>query len=135
MPNTTALPTLNLVGAGRVAQTLASLWQAQNTTFAIQDVLTTSMHTAQAACSVIGAGQPVAQMQAMRDADVWMLAVPDAQLAACAQALAVARTDQSAQQGAANAPPPTVFHCSGAEGAAVLAPLAALGWQVASAHW
>ena len=72
-----AVPTLNLVGAGRVAQTLASLWRAHNI-FALQDVLTTSLPSAQAACGVIGAGQPVSEMQAMRNADVWMLAVPDA---------------------------------------------------------
>ncbi len=138
-------PALNIVGAGRVAQTLASLWHTQGS-FAIQDVLTTSMDSAQAACAVIGAGQAVAQMQAMRAADVWMLAVPDAQLAACARALAAAWTARdaadtaqqppAAHQNATNptAHAPIVFHCSGAQGAATLAPLAALGWQVASAH-
>lgn len=129
MPHTNTLPTLNLVGAGRVAQTLASLWRAQNT-FAIQDVLTTALHSAQAAVGVIGAGQAVAQMQALRDADVWMLAVPDAQLAACAQTLAAACADRAVAASGA----PIVFHCSGAQGASSLAPLAALGWQVASAH-
>ena len=130
----TVMRTLNIVGAGRVAQTLASLWQTQNT-FAIQDVLTRSLHSAQAACEVIGAGRAVAQMQAMRDADVWMLAVPDAQLADCAQALAAARTERNSPPDAAVATRTRiVFHCSGAQGAAVLAPLAALGWQVASAH-
>ncbi|QTN26969.1 DUF2520 domain-containing protein [Rhodoferax sp. AJA081-3] len=124
------LPTLNLVGAGRVAQTLASLWLAQGSSFAIQDVLTTSLASAQAACRVIGAGQAVAQIQAMRDADVWMLAVPDAQLTACAQALAAVRADRKVAEGRS----PIVFHCSGAQGASTLAPLAALGWQVASAH-
>lgn len=128
-----AVPTLNLVGAGRVAQTLASLWRAHNI-FALQDVLTTSLPSAQAACGVIGAGQPVSEMQAMRNADVWMLAVPDAQLAACAQALAAACTKSGTTTGAAPALPPIAFHCSGAQGAATLAPLAARGWHVASAH-
>lgn len=119
------MQTLNIVGAGRVGQTLASLWQAQRT-YAIQDVLTRSLRSAEAACGVIGAGRAAAQMDAMRDADVWMLAVPDAQLVTCAQALAVARgTSKHA---------PIVFHCSGAQSATTLAPLAALGWQVASAH-
>jgi predicted short-subunit dehydrogenase-like oxidoreductase (DUF2520 family) len=57
-----------------------------------------------------------------------MLAVPDAQLAACAQALAAAHTVT------ADLNTPIVFHCSGAQSAATLAPLAALGWHVASAH-
>jgi predicted short-subunit dehydrogenase-like oxidoreductase (DUF2520 family) len=116
------LKTLNLVGAGRVGQTLARLWQ-QQATFAIQDVLTTTPASAQAACAAIGAGRPVADVRAMRPADVWMLAVPDAQLPQAAQTLA-----------AALAEPALAFHCSGALGSAQLAPLAVLGWQTASAH-
>ena len=139
------MPTLNIVGAGRVAQTLASLWHTQNT-FAIQDVLTTSRASAQAACEVIGAGRAIAQLQDLRSADIWMLAVPDAQLAACAQALAALQQGPWSQgmpsplvsppQGSPQptTAPPIAFHCSGAQGADVLAPLAAQGWQVASAH-
>ena len=141
----TAMRTLNIVGAGRVGQTLASLWHVQGS-FAIQDVLTTSLPSAEAASAVIGAGQAVAQMQAMRAADVWMLAVPDAQLAACAQTLAAVWTARSAAQPTqapctahpkATSPTdnaPIVFHCSGAQSAATLGPLAALGWHAASAH-
>lgn len=131
-PAETHLPTLNLVGAGRVGQTLAHLWH-QNRLFAVQDVLTTSMASAQDACAVIGAGRAVASLQAMRRADVWMLAVPDAHIAACAQALADA-TDATAATANAKSTPPVAFHCSGAQSAATLAPLAARGWQVASAH-
>ena len=129
------LPTLNIVGAGRVGQTLASLWHTQGT-FVIQDVLTTSMTSAQAACAVIGAGQAVDQVQAMRAADVWMLAVTDAQLAASAQAVATAWITRGTPADRAQQPvnAPIVFHCSGAQGAATLAPLNALGWRVASAH-
>lgn len=144
MPNSThaapCLPTLNLVGAGRVAQTLASLWHRHGS-FAVQDVLTTSVLSAQDACNVIGAGQAVAQIEAMRSADVWLLGVPDAQLAACAHALAQAAVKSTHPCPEASFTPhtdgvtsPIVFHCSGAQSAASLAPLAALGWQVASAH-
>ncbi|MDP3650204.1 MAG: DUF2520 domain-containing protein [Rhodoferax sp.] len=140
-----ALHTLNLVGAGRVGQTLARLWQQQGT-FAIQDVLTTSQASAQSACDFIGAGTPVAAPQAMRPAEVWMLAVPDAQLAQVAQALAQTATPLPAPlagldaSGGPQRPPApcgagtVVFHCSGALGAEQLAPLAALGWHTASAH-
>lgn len=125
------LPTLNLVGGGRVAQTLAHLWQQQDA-FAVQNVLTRSLSSAQAACTRIGAGRAVADLQAMGTADFWMLAVPDAELANCARALAAtaAASDFSHPSGSA----PVVFHCSGAQSAATLAPLAALGWQTASAH-
>jgi predicted short-subunit dehydrogenase-like oxidoreductase (DUF2520 family) len=118
------LRTMNLIGGGRVGQTLARLWALQNA-FAVQDVLTTSLATAQLAIDYIGTGHAVDQSHAMRGADVWMLAVPDAHIATVAQQMA----DQLK-----NAPPAIAFHCSGALGAAVLEPLAALGWGVASAH-
>ncbi len=123
------LPTLNLVGAGRVAQTLATLWHRCGT-FAVQDVLTTSLDSAQSACAVIGSGQAVASLPSMRPADVWMLAVTDAQIAGCAQSLA----QQFAHKRQATGTAPIVFHCSGAQSSATLAPLTALGWRVASAH-
>lgn len=144
MPNSTRatphLPTLNLIGAGRVAQTLASLWHAQGI-FAVQDVLTTSLRSAQGACNVIGAGQALVQMKTMRSADLWLLGVPDAQIADCAQVLAQAAgnpvrpsTGTSSHTDAGGVTQPIVFHCSGAQSTASLAPLAALGWRVASAH-
>lgn len=116
------MSTLNLVGCGRVGQTLARLWQQQHT-FVIQDVLTTSLSSARAACDFIGAGQPVPTLAAMRPADVWLLGTPDAQLPAVAQALA----DRAL-------PAAVVFHCSGALDIGLLAPLAAQGWHSASAH-
>ena len=130
-PPSERLPTLNLVGAGRVAQTLAHLWQRQDT-FAIQDVLTRSLSSAQAACTTIVAGRAVADLEAMGTADFWMLAVPDAELAHCAHALAATACASGFSQPSGIAP--IVFHCSGAQSAAALAPLAALGWQTASAH-
>ena len=123
------LPTLNLIGAGRVAQTLASLWHREGQ-FAIQDVLTTSLASAQLACLPIGAGQAVDSLQAMRRADVWMLAVTDAQIADCARSLA----ERFAHDHQASSTAPIIFHCSGAQSVASLAPLAALGCHVASAH-
>lgn len=138
----------NVVGAGRVGQTLARLWH-HRAHFAIADVCTTTLASAQAACATIGAGHPVAAIAAMGPADVWMLAVPDAQLATCAKALADHHATHSTSQPATNPPAPhpaaphrqrqpipapLVFHCSGAHSSAVLAPLADRGWRVASAH-
>ena len=118
------LPTLNLLGAGRVGRTLGRLWQSHGV-LQLQDVLTTSRASAQAAVRFIGAGRVVDALAEMRPADYWFLAVPDRQIAASAAALASARRD---------APPALAFHASGALAAAELAPLQALGWQVASAH-
>ena len=144
------LPTLNLIGAGRVGQTLARLW-TQAGMFAVQDVLTTSRASAQAACDFIGAGSPAPSLSAMRNADVWLIATTDAQIATAAAALAAqmsharagnkesglvpSETNTPSDPGAEGLRrPPTTFHCSGALPASVLAPLGALGWQVASAH-
>jgi predicted short-subunit dehydrogenase-like oxidoreductase (DUF2520 family) len=118
-------PTLNLVGAGRVGQTLAHLWH-QRGTYIIQDVLTTHPESAQAACVAIGAGNAVNHGDAMRPADVWMLAVPDAHIASAAMQLQNTWRDGT--------PSPVAFHCSGALAAAQLAPLADKGWHTASAH-
>ena len=125
------MQTLNLIGAGRVGQTIARLWQNSGR-FALHDVLTQSATSAQSACDFIGAGHPVTQLAQMRAADVWMLAVPDAQIAALAGALAIHA--QTRNKAAPTPCAPIVFHCSGAQSSALLAPLSALGWQTASAH-
>jgi predicted short-subunit dehydrogenase-like oxidoreductase (DUF2520 family) len=116
--------TLNLIGCGRVGQTLARLWTQQRT-LALHDVCTTRLDRAQAAVALVGAGHAVDVLATMRPAPLWMLAVPDAQLPSVAQALA---------QQQRHAPPALAFHCSGALDTQVLEPLHAIGWQVASAH-
>lgn len=118
--------TLNLVGCGKVGKTLGRLWQ-QHQTLQIQDVLTTSAASAQAAVDFIGAGRAVNELSAMRPADLWLLAVPDRQIAVSAQALAAAITTQAQS-------PALAFHASGALTAGELQALQALGWQTASAH-
>lgn len=120
--------TLNIVGAGRVGQTLAHLWHAQGA-LQVQDVMTTSVASAQAACAFIGTGTPVATMTDLRPADVWMFATPDAQIAS-----AVAQLVKEAPAVQHTSAQPIAFHCSGAQSSELLDPLAACDWQVASAH-
>lgn len=117
------LPTLNLIGAGRVGQTLAH-WAKKSQALHVQDVLTTSLASAQAACTFIGEGNAVSHMQSMRAADVWLIATPDAHISAVAQALADCIGDT----------PTLVFHCSGALGSSALEPLKIHGVLLASAH-
>jgi len=141
-------PSLNLVGAGRVGQTLARLWM-QAGVFAVQDVLTRSSASAQAACDFIGAGTTARSLDTMRPADIWLIATADAQIAASAAALAAQApamvplapaspsNPKDLSDPASRATPATssiAFHCSGALGADQLAPLAALGWHTASVH-
>jgi predicted short-subunit dehydrogenase-like oxidoreductase (DUF2520 family) len=127
------MQTLNIIGAGRVGQTLGRLWHTSGE-FAIQDVLTNSAASAQAACAFIGAGTPVTRNASMRPADVWMLAVPDAQIAAAASTHAASATPGADTSSAPAPRAPIVFHCSGAQSAASLSPLTDLGWHSASAH-
>lgn len=117
-----APPTLNLIGGGRVARTLGRLWHGRGL-LRVQDVLTTRAGTARAAVDFIGGGRAVDTLAGMRPADVWLLAVPDRQIAASATQLAVH-----------GFPAATAFHASGALPAAELAPLLAAGWRIASAH-
>jgi predicted short-subunit dehydrogenase-like oxidoreductase (DUF2520 family) len=93
--------------------------------YQIQDVLTRSEVSAAAAITFIGVGRAITQLADLHPADLWLLAVPDAQIAVAAQALA-----DSSMAGT----PALAFHCSGALCASELAPLRARGWQIASAH-
>ena len=119
------MKTFNVIGCGRVGQTLAALLH-QRGQVQVQDLYSRSFSSAEQAAKFVGAGQPVAELAQMRTADVWLLSVPDAQVGAAAQALAEAQGSKMA--GA------IVFHNSGFLSAAVLQPLQALGCHVASAH-
>jgi predicted short-subunit dehydrogenase-like oxidoreductase (DUF2520 family) len=119
------LTSFNVIGCGRVGQTLAALLHQRGQVL-VQDLYSRSFSSAEQAATFVGAGQPVANLADMRAADVWLLSVPDAQVAAAAQALADA---QGAKLAGA-----IVFHNSGFLSAAVLQPLQALGCHVASAH-
>ena len=116
-------PTLNLIGAGHVGRVLGRLFAASGT-FVVQDVLTRSRGSAEQACAFIGAGRALADPGEMRPADAYLLAVGDDQIGPACAALA-------AQVPLAGA---LVFHCSGAKASSELAPAAAAGALVASAH-
>lgn len=119
----TAAPTLNLIGAGRVGGTLAQLWAAQGV-FRLQAVLSRSAQAAHGLVGSLGQGQVVTELATMLAADVWLLAVPDTQIASVATALA----------DVPGLPPAIAWHCSGFLAAGELAPLQACGWAVASTH-
>jgi predicted short-subunit dehydrogenase-like oxidoreductase (DUF2520 family) len=119
------LTSFNVIGCGRVGQTLAALLH-QRGQVQMQDLHSRSFSSAEQAAKFVGAGQPVANLADMRSADVWLLSVTDAQVGVAAQALAEA---QGAKLAGA-----IVFHNSGFLSTAVLQPLQALGCHVASAH-
>ncbi len=116
--------TLNIIGPGRVGRTLgALLGHARLCT--VQDVLSAEQGTAEAAVAFIGAGRAVRRLGDMRAADLWLLAPPDAAIAPVAAALAATNCVRKGD---------VVFHCSGAQPSAILAPLTAAGAVIASVH-
>ena len=122
-------PTFNLIGCGRVGQTLGRLLSQR---VHLQDFYTLSAASRQTAQDFMGGGTPRANLSDMQSADLWLLAVPDSQIGPVAAQLAVLL--RNPKRGQALNPPPIVFHCSGFLSSAVLSPLAELGWATASLH-
>ncbi len=118
------MKTLNILGCGRVGSTLGYLWREQGV-FLVQDVHNTSATSADQAVQFMGAGRPVQRLGDMRPADLWMVAVPDGQIASATEQLA---------QHLDGAMSTIVFHCSGALASDVMAPLHARACELASAH-
>lgn len=115
--------TVNIIGAGHVGRVLGRLFASVDGVI-VQDVLTRSQASAQAAVDFIGAGRPVGSHAALRRADVTMLAVSDDQIVpACAALVA-----EGLQAGA------IVFHCSGALASGALLAASQAGASVASVH-
>jgi predicted short-subunit dehydrogenase-like oxidoreductase (DUF2520 family) len=121
--------TLNVIGCGRVGKTLARLLH-QNRVCEVQDLRALKQADAERAATFVGAGRPVTALDAMRPANLWILAVPDARIAQAAADLAVAESVRANSIGG----PVVAFHCSGFHPASLLDPLRRLGWQAASVH-
>jgi len=115
--------TFNIIGAGHVGRVLGRVFAASGC-FAVQDVLTRQLASAQQAVDFIGSGRAVAGIAELRRADVTMLAVGDDQITPVCAALA------AAQQLAGS----VVFHCSGALSSLDLQDAAQAGAFVASVH-
>jgi len=115
--------TLNIIGAGHVGKVLGRLLATVDG-IAVQDVLTRSMASAQAAVGFIGAGTPIDSYAGLRPADITMLAVSDDQIGPACAALAA----QGPLAGT------IVFHCSGALASTALLAATQAGALVASIH-
>jgi predicted short-subunit dehydrogenase-like oxidoreductase (DUF2520 family) len=73
----------------------------------------------------MGAGRAASAVEAMRAADVWMIATPDREIAGCADRLAKLAVLRAGD---------VVFHCSGSLASNELSSAAAAGAAVASVH-
>lgn len=98
------MKTLNIIGAGRLGRTLGALWRERNV-FAVGDVMNRTPKSTRAAISFIGAGNAAHALQAMRAADLWLIATPDDEIARVAAELAASGLTRAGD---------VVFHCSGA---------------------
>ena len=117
-------PTLSIIGCGKLGRTLGRLWHGSRT-FTLFDILNRSTASAQEASAFIGAGSAAASCADLRNADVYLIAAGDDQIAACCNALAAAGKLQ---------PGSIVFHCSGALSSFELAAASERGAAVASIH-
>ena len=126
---TSDMYTVNIIGCGRVGKTLAALIHQMGAGH-IQDLYSRSPSSAYAATEFIGAGKAVDSLESMRMADIWLIAVPDSQIAGVASELAVA-SDKTTSPLLAR---PIAFHCSGFESSSLLEPLRSKGFSIASLH-
>jgi len=118
------IPTLDIIGAGRVGRTLGRLWHRAGV-FRVHDVLCSRVEHAGDACRFIGAGRPVSDLAEMTGAAITLFSVPDTRIGGCAEQVAAAGRALSGAVG---------FHVSGSVAAEVLAPLRARGAAVAAVH-
>lgn len=124
---TPSLPTLQLIGGGKLGRTLSRLWRDKGY-FSINQILTRSESSAREAQGFIAEGQAVWQWSALSappQACLWLIAVADSQLAEAAQTLAAQQLVK---------PGDVVFHCSGATSSTILKPLQDQGAYTASIH-
>lgn len=119
----TTLKTLNIIGCGKVGRTLARLWM-QSQTVTIGDILNTSIESGERAAAFIGAGRAVKDYADLRPAEIFLIAAPDDQIAACCAALA--RSGHLAGS--------SIFHCSGALPSSILQAASEAGATIASIH-
>ncbi len=122
--NTPHTMRLTILGAGRLGKTLARVLNAKGAV-TIADILNRSQASSQRAADFIGAGRAVDAFDQLMPAAVFLLAVPDDQIAMCSKQLAA-----SGRAG----PGSVVFHCSGALNSGILNAVAATGAAVASIH-
>lgn len=119
-----SITTLNIVGCGKLGQTLARLWNEQQQ-FHIQGVINAHFESSEQAVNFIGNGAPCRQIDQMPTADCWLIATPDNYISACAEHLAESQLISECT---------VVFHCSGALSSTELSTLQKKTQQIASIH-
>ena len=120
-------PDVSIIGAGRLGTTLAVALAAKG--YSIQSLVARRVQNARKAARLLDAGVQVLaakQLRTLIDADLFLITVPDDQIAGVARELS--EIGFSADQ------KKTVLHTSGALSSDVLAPLREKGWHTGSIH-
>ena len=125
-------PSVSIIGTGRLGTALAVALSAQG--YALRSLVARRVESARKAATLarksatISDGNIAAaaakQMRSLPPADLFLITVPDDQIATVAAQLAKLHLN----------PAPTALHTSGALSSEVLSPLAAQGWSVGSVH-
>lgn len=118
------IPSLNVLGAGKLGTTIAFLLQQQHLV-RVAGICNSSLASARNAASFIGVGTPVACIAELPAADITLIATPDDRIESCCQALV---QESNLKQGS------IVLHCSGALSSDVLSVAQAAHCAIASVH-
>lgn len=94
--------TLSCIGAGRLGQTLCHLL-SQHADLTIGQIINSTQASSQSAVDFIGCGS-AATIDALKQADMWLIATPDNQIESAAKQLQNAKILK---------PETVIFHCSG----------------------
>jgi predicted short-subunit dehydrogenase-like oxidoreductase (DUF2520 family) len=116
--------TLNIIGCGRAAGSLARLWN-QDRSVQIGGILNRSPQSSGNAVKSLGTGTAIDSYETFEPADCWLIGTSDEQIATVALELSHARSDLDDC---------VVFHLCGRHGTEILSPLAALGCRTAAVH-
>lgn len=118
------VPTLSIIGCGKLGRSLARLFVTHNSAM-LADVLNLNTDSGARAVDFIGAGRAAGRYADLRAVDIFLIATRDDQIVPCCEALA--------QTGILSARS-VVFHCSGALPSTVLEAARLQGASIAGIH-
>jgi len=125
-------PTVSIIGTGRLGTTLATALSTKG--YEIRSLVARRAHSARKAATLVNtaamlrdggvAALAAAQIRSLPQADLFLISVPDDQIAGVAAELTNLHFDH----------PPVALHTSGALSSDVLEPLRKKGWHTGSLH-
>lgn len=115
---------LSIIGCGRIGKTLGALF-AGTKLVCIQDIVNLSKVNSAKAVAFLGQGKVCSTLKQLKQADIYLIAVPDDRIEFIAQQITLQ---------ASLKPGSVVFHCSGLLSSECLSSFASLGCHVASLH-